>query len=66
VIAVRPDVIVSATSSAGGTATLPLAVPNNVSLVGALLYTQVGVADPAAVQGLALSQAVRTTFCSQL
>jgi hypothetical protein len=64
VIAAQPDVVVSLSTSAGGTASLPLAVPNVLVFVGQSLFTQVAIADAAAVQGIALSPAARLQICA--
>ena len=65
VIAVRPDLVLSLGTSAAGTATLPLPVPNVLALVNQSLFTQVAVGDAAAVQGIALTAAARLQVCAQ-
>lgn len=64
-VAVTPDIVISTSTNGAGLASLPLGVPNNIGLVGQALFTQVGVADVVAVQGLALSAAMRITLCGQ-
>jgi len=54
------DVLVPAVTDGGGTATLPLQVPNLQALVGARLFAQTVHADPTAnATGLSFSNAVR-------
>ncbi len=64
-IAVQPDLVVAAATDAAGGAGLPLGVPNVAGLAGSQVFAQVGVADVVAVQGIALSAAMRITICGQ-
>lgn len=65
VLAARPDLVVSLATDGSGNAALPLGVPNMPILVGQSLFTQVAVADAAAVQGIALSPAARLQVCGR-
>jgi hypothetical protein len=63
IVAVRPDIIFSTSTTPSGDFTLAAAVPPDAGLIGLSIYTQVAVIDGAAPQGMALTQAMRTTFC---
>lgn len=65
VLAVQPDVVLPITTAAAGNTGLPLPVPDSASLIGTKLYAQVGILDAAAVQGLALSNALGFEFCGK-
>jgi hypothetical protein len=65
IVAVLPDIVVPSGTNGAGAANLALGVPPNAGLVGQFLYVQVGVADVGAVQGLALSPAMRLMICDQ-
>jgi hypothetical protein len=64
VVAVQPDIVIALGTNGSGAASLALAVPNVPALANRALFTQVAVADAAAVQGIALSPAARITICA--
>lgn len=66
ILAAQPDLVLSLGTNGSGALSLPLAVPANPGLVSVNLFTQVAIADAAAVQGIALSPAGRIEICSQL
>lgn len=52
----QPLILLFMTSTAGGTATVPVGIPTTTQIVGSTVHLQYGVADPGAAGGIAVTQ----------